>query len=175
MQFRTTISMALAALAFSVAAVSNAHAECRSFKVTSAEMIGSTLDKAKRNARGSWERKVNRMDGIDTAWHDWANAKERHYSCRKKNGTHRCKATARPCTRSGGAAPEMDCKLKPSTGSTAKASSLERAKKEARGNWEKTTGGDWGKARNQKYDCRKKGKHRWYCNGIALMCWERDW
>lgn len=175
MRHRTSLPLTLIALFFSSAiTVQTVHAECRSFKVTSATMLATKLDKAKQRARGAWELKVNRLDGLATnAWNDWANAHERSYSCHKKAGTYRCKATARPCTREGGAPPPMVCDGRPTTGGTGKASSIERAKKEARHQWEKTARANWGEARNQKYDCRKKGKHRWYCNGIARRCFEK--
>ena len=172
MQGRKTLLLALAALAFTLFTASGSYAECRPWKVTSVEMIGLTRDKAKQHARGAWERKAKRQAGINTAWHDWANAQDREYKCRKKLGTHRCRAIARPCTRSGGHGhdPSLVCDHKFTRGGTAKAVSIKRGKKKARGLWEKTARSNWGSARDHSYDCRKRGRHRWYCNGIARAC-----
>lgn len=51
--------------------------------------------KARQRARGKWELKAIGAAGV--RYRDWANAKVRHYDCRKKGRWHYCRAAAYPC------------------------------------------------------------------------------
>lgn len=174
MNYKAALPLALLVLAFTFPAAAREKTDCRTYKVTSVKMSAKSLKKAQQRARGAWERKTKRLSGLhNTAWGDWADAIEHDYNCYKKKNRHYCRAVARPCAKYGKrVAPEMRCQGKPITGDTAKAASVKAAKKEARGKWEKKAKANWGEARDHDYDCRKKGKHRWYCNGIARKCWK---
>ena len=50
---------------------------------------------ARLRARGIWELKALGVGGMSRR--DWANAKQRHYDCRKKRRWHYCRAAGYPC------------------------------------------------------------------------------
>lgn len=51
--------------------------------------------KARKRARRKWSYEVNRKHGY--RWSFWEFAEARDYHCKKKAGTWRCAAHARPC------------------------------------------------------------------------------
>ncbi len=52
---------------------------------------------SKKYARITWRVKVRAGATLGTAYTDWGLAEERQYHCKKKLGTWRCSAEARPC------------------------------------------------------------------------------
>ncbi len=65
--------------------------------VTATTGIAIKKDTAHKFARINWRVKVRAIATLGTAYDDWGLANERDYNCKKKLGTWRCNATARPC------------------------------------------------------------------------------
>ncbi len=55
------------------------------------------IGNAKQNARIKWRIRVRGSATAGTGYTDWGRAVNRSYSCNKKKGKHRCRATATPC------------------------------------------------------------------------------
>ena len=66
-------------------------------KITATAGIAVKKDTAKKFGRINWRVKVRAIATLGTAYDDWGLAVERSYNCKKKYGTWRCNATARPC------------------------------------------------------------------------------
>lgn len=77
----------------------NAHAKtCWPYgKITATAGIAVKKDTAKKFGRINWRVKVRAIATLGTAYDNWGLAVERSYNCKKKYGTWRCNATARPC------------------------------------------------------------------------------
>lgn len=65
--------------------------------VTGRTGIASKQSKAKERARRKWRERVRWLMPWSWGQADWGKAKERSYSCKKKHGTWRCKASGIPC------------------------------------------------------------------------------
>lgn len=78
---------------------SSAHAKsCWPYgKITATAGIAVKQSTAKKYARINWRVKVRAIATLGTAYTNWGLAVERSYNCKKKWGTWRCNATARPC------------------------------------------------------------------------------
>jgi hypothetical protein len=66
-------------------------------KITATAGIAVKKDTAKKYGRINWRVKVRAIATLGTAYDNWGLAVERSYNCKKKLGTWRCNATARPC------------------------------------------------------------------------------
>lgn len=66
-------------------------------KITATAGIAVKQSTAKKFARINWWVKVRAIATLGTAYDNWGIAVERSYNCKKKWGTWRCNATARPC------------------------------------------------------------------------------
>lgn len=66
-------------------------------KVTATAGIAVKKSTSKKFARINWRVKVRAGATLGTAYTNWGIAEERNYNCKKKLGTWRCNATARPC------------------------------------------------------------------------------
>lgn len=66
-------------------------------KITATAGIAVKNSTAKKFARINWRVKVRSIATLGTAYTNWGLAVERSYNCKKKWGTWRCNATARPC------------------------------------------------------------------------------
>lgn len=66
-------------------------------KITATAGIAAKNSTAKKFARINWRVKIRAIATLGTAYDNWGLAVERSYNCKKKWGTWRCNATARPC------------------------------------------------------------------------------
>lgn len=66
-------------------------------KVTATAGIAVKKSTSEKFARINWRVKVRAGATLGTAYTNWGLAVERSYNCKKKWGTWRCNATARPC------------------------------------------------------------------------------
>lgn len=66
-------------------------------KVTATAGIAVKKSTSQKYARINWRVKVRAVATLGTAYTNWDLAVERSYNCKKKLGTWRCNATARPC------------------------------------------------------------------------------
>ena len=92
---------AVAALAFfaTASAPTPAHAKaCHPYgTIIATAGIAAKNSTSKKFARINWRVKVRAGATLGTAYTDWGLAEEREYHCKKKLGTWRCSAEARPC------------------------------------------------------------------------------
>jgi hypothetical protein len=65
--------------------------------ITSRTGLAIKKDKAEKRARRKWRERVRWLMPWSWGQADWGKAKKRSYSCHKKHGTWRCKASAIPC------------------------------------------------------------------------------
>ncbi|GJM03367.1 MAG: hypothetical protein DHS20C08_18680 [Rhodomicrobium sp.] len=66
-------------------------------KITATAGIAVKQSTAKKYGRINWRVKVRAIATLGTAYDNWGIANERSYNCKKKYGTWRCNASARPC------------------------------------------------------------------------------
>ena len=92
-------TLCLGAIVFMNTMVSQAQAKtCFPYgKITATAGIAVKKDTAKKFGRINWRVKVRAIATLGTAYDNWGLAVERSYNCKKKWGTWRCNATARPC------------------------------------------------------------------------------
>lgn len=93
------IGLLLGVMLMTAAAGSPAHAKtCFPYgKITATAGIAVSKNTAKMYGRINWRVKVRAIATLGTAYDNWGLAVERSYNCKKKWGTWRCNATARPC------------------------------------------------------------------------------
>lgn len=93
--------MAIATLTFAGTATVSTPAQAKTChpydRIIATAGIAVKKDNAKRNGRVHWRSKVRAIGTLGTAYTDWGLAVERDYNCKKKRGTWRCSAVARPC------------------------------------------------------------------------------
>ncbi|MEM7424475.1 MAG: hypothetical protein AAF441_00150 [Pseudomonadota bacterium] len=89
---------ALAAAALALNTVSASAKTCWPYgTIAGNEGTAYKIANAKQNARIKWRIRVRGSATAGMGWTDWGLAANRSYSCRKKNGRHRCRAVATPC------------------------------------------------------------------------------
>ena len=99
---KSILAAAALAAAFATTLPDNAHARwgsngCLTVALAGGTGVSPSLKNAKRNARIKWRNSARRLSGANSSAANWDLALDKRYSCRKKLGTHRCTARARPC------------------------------------------------------------------------------
>ncbi|MGV6809858.1 MAG: hypothetical protein ACWA5U_08280 [bacterium] len=91
------LSTALSLTAFTLSSLPTTAAakSCTNVVITGGTGRSPSLKNAKRNARIKWRQKVRIMFG--NPYTVWSIANNKKYSCKKKYGVYRCKASAIPC------------------------------------------------------------------------------